>query len=167
MNMVRYRDRPTGLNLHNELRRVVDRMFDGGGFEQDASDESSIVTSQWTPRVDILEEPERFVLLADLPGIDPADIEVSMDDGILTIKGERKSETASRTDRFSRLERSYGIFHRRFALPGSADAQGISAQGRNGVLEVSIPKRPETTPRRIQVNHLGGGRVLENQAAKQ
>ena len=115
---------------------------------------------------DVLEEPERFVLLADLPGVEPADIEVSMDDGILTIKGERNGQSASRTDRFSRLERSYGIFHRRFALPGSADAQGISAQGRNGVLEISIPKRPETTPRRIQVNHLGG-RVLENQTSRQ
>jgi HSP20 family protein len=166
MNMVRQTDWPTGLNLHNELRRVVDRMFEGGRFEQDATDDSSIVTSQWTPRVDVLEEPERFVLLADLPGMEPADIEVSMDDGILTIKGERKSETASRTNRFSRIERSYGVFHRRFALPGSADSQGISAEGRNGVLEVSIPKRPETTPRRIQVNHLGG-RALEDQTSRQ
>lgn len=166
MNMVRQTDWPIGLNLQNELRRVVDRMFEGGRFEQESTDDSSIVTSQWTPRVDVLEEPERFVLLADLPGMEPADIEVSMDDGILTIKGERKSETASRTNRFSRIERSYGVFHRRFALPGSADAQGISAQGRNGVLEVSIPKRPETTPRRIQVNHLGG-RVLEDQTSRQ
>ena len=74
-----------------------------------------------------------------------------MDKGILTIKGERSSETSEQTDRFSRVERRYGSFYRRFALPDSADAEGIQARGRNGVLEITIPKRPEAAPRRIQV----------------
>ena len=74
-----------------------------------------------------------------------------MDRGVLTIRGERSSESTTETERFSRIERRYGSFHRRFALPDSADPEGIRAQGRNGVLEISIPKRPETTPRRIQV----------------
>ncbi len=82
-------------------------------------------------------------------GVDPAGIEVSMDKGILAIKGER----APAEGRFSRQERSYGSFHRRFSLPDSADADGITANGKFGVLEIVIPKKAETTPRRIAINH--------------
>ncbi|MBW3551329.1 MAG: Hsp20/alpha crystallin family protein [Proteobacteria bacterium] len=152
MNIARYRQRPTSQgSLHNEIRQVFDRLFDDNYFDRGDSDDSSVVTSQWVPRVDVKEEGERFVLYADLPGIDPDQIELSMDKGILTIKGERSSETSSETDRFSRIERRYGSFHRRFALPDSADPDGIQAHGRNGVLEITIPKRPESAPRRIQV----------------
>jgi HSP20 family protein len=75
-----------------------------------------------------------------------------MDKGILSIRGDRKAETSAHAERYSRVERQYGSFHRRFALPDSADADGISAQGRHGVLEIVIPKKPETTPRRITIN---------------
>ncbi len=149
MNIVRSRQWPHG-TLQDEFRQVFERFFDGP-FDQRNTDESSVVTSQWVPNVDVKEEKDRFVLYADLPGIDPDDIEVSMDKGILTIKGERTSETSAETERFSRIERRYGSFHRRFALPDSADADGIEARGRNGVLEIVIPKRPEAAPRRIQV----------------
>ncbi len=115
------------------------------------SDQSNVVTSQWAPRVDIKEEDTRFVILADIPGVDPANIEIHMDKGILTIKGERSTFETDEGPRFTRVERSQGVFHRRFSLPDSADAEGITASGRNGVLEISIPKKPETTPRRIQV----------------
>ncbi len=114
-------------------------------------DQSNIVTSQWAPRVDIREEDKRFVILADIPGVDPAQIEISMDKGILTIKGERASDAAEGV-RLTRAERSHGTFHRRFALPDSADADAISASGKHGVLEISIPKKAETTPRRITIN---------------
>ena len=99
------------------------------------------------------EEDKRFLILADIPGVDPKDIEVSMDKGILTIRGERKSENKEQNGKQTRVERSYGAFYRRFALPDSADAEGISATGKHGVLEIAIPKKPETTPRRISVNH--------------
>ncbi|MGJ4730186.1 Hsp20/alpha crystallin family protein [Luteimonas sp. SDU101] len=146
MSIVRYRQRPSELALHDEIKQVFDRFFG----EQD-TDASAVVTAQWVPRVDIKEEAGRFVIYADLPGIDPQDIEVQMDKGILSIKGERKSESTTETERFSRVERRYGSFHRRFALPDSADPEGVTADGRNGVLEIVIPKRAETTPRRIQV----------------
>ena len=84
---------------------------------------------------------------------DPDQIDVQMDRGILTIKGERSSESTTETERFSRVERRYGSFHRRFALPDSADAEGIAASGRNGVLEITIPKKPESAPRRIRVGN--------------
>jgi HSP20 family protein len=161
MNFVRYRQWPVqGDQMQNELRQAFDRFFGGGLLNNEGTaDDSSVVTSQWVPRVDVKEEKDRFVLYADLPGIDPDDIEVSMDKGILTIKGERGSESTQETDRFSRIERSYGSFHRRFALPDSADPEGIQAHGRNGVLEIVIPKRPESAPRRIQVGrHEGAGR---------
>ena len=151
MSIVRYRQWPGQASLQNEMKQAFDRLFEGSLFDQTGSDDSSVVTSQWVPRVDVKEENDRFVLYADLPGIDPNDIEVSMDKGLLTIKGERSSETSEQTDRFSRIERRYGSFHRRFALPDSADPEGIQAHGRNGVLEITIPKRPESAPRRIQV----------------
>lgn len=132
--------------LQDELRQVFERFF-----EDSDSDSSSVVTSQWVPRVDIKEEPGRFLILADLPGVDPAQIEVNMDKGVLSIKGERKAEAHAEGERYSRVERAHGVFYRRFALPESANPDGIAATGRNGVLEISIPKRPESSPRRISV----------------
>ena len=103
------------------------------------------------PSIDVREEAARFVILADLPGIDPQQIEIQMDKGILTIQGERKADEAVEGGRFSLIERCHGGFRRSFALPDSADADGISAHGSNGVLEVVIPKKPDLAPRRIQV----------------
>ncbi|ALR03885.1 Hsp20/alpha crystallin family protein [Xylella fastidiosa] len=158
MNVVRYTPWPGQAALQNEIKQVFDRFFEHNGD----TDESAVVTAQWVPRVDIKEEPNQFVLYADLPGIDPADIEVQMDKGILSIKGERKTESSSQTEHFSRIERRYGSFHRRFALPDSADADGITASGSHGVLRILIPKRAATTPRRIQV-----GNAVSNDVALQ
>lgn len=149
--MVRYPQWSGQGVARDPVRQIFDRLFEGGGLFQN-SDESSVVTSQWVPLVDIKEEPDRFLLYADIPGVDPQDIEVQMDKGLLTIKGERRGEAMSETERFSRIERMHGSFHRRFALPDSADPDGITATGNNGVLQIAIPKRPETTPRRIQVD---------------
>jgi HSP20 family protein len=137
-------------SIQDPIKQIFDRLFEGNLF-QGATDESSVVTSQWVPRVDIKEEPNRFLLYADLPGVDPQDNEEQMDKGVQTIKGERRDESLLESERYSRIERRHGTFHRRFALPESADAEGISASGHNGVLTISIPKRPESTPRRIQV----------------
>ena len=133
--------------LQDELQQVFERFF--GDNETDSS---SVVTSQWVPRVDIKEEANRFVIFADLPGVDPAGIEIDMDKGVLSIKGERKVADKAEGERWSRNERAHGVFYRRFALPDSADADGIKASGKHGVLEVSIPKRAEVAPRRINVN---------------
>ena len=109
-----------GQGTSDPVRQIFDRLFESGTFRTGATDESSVVTSQWVPLVDIKEEPGRFVLYADIPGVDPQDIEVQMDKGLLTIKGERSSEIEE-SERFSRIERLHGRFHRRFALPDSAD----------------------------------------------
>ena len=146
-NMRTYQYNPwNGRGLQEEMKQVFDKFFLSGDGDQ--SDE---VTSQWAPRVDIKEEAQRFVIQADIPGVDPKDIEIHMDKGILSIKGERKVESSTSNDGYSRVERAHGVFYRRFALPDSANPEGISASGKHGVLEISIPKKPETTPRRIEV----------------
>ena len=134
--------------FQDEMKQIFDRFF-----TEEEGDQSNVVTSQWTPRVDIKEEEKRFVILADIPGVDPKDIDVSMDKGILSIKGERSAEAKTENGKLTRIERSHGMFYRRFALPDSADAENISATGKHGVLEIVIPKKPETTPRRIEIKH--------------
>ena len=115
-------------------------------------DQSHVVTSHWRPAVDIKEEADRFVIMADLPGVDPGDIEITMENGVLSIKGERKSEIRDEKEGYKRVERVSGTFYRRFSLPDSADAERIKAKGRDGVLEVSLPKHEKVQPRRIAVN---------------
>jgi HSP20 family protein len=132
------------------MRQLLTRLFDAAESGT-GNDDSSVVTSQWLPLVDIKEEADRFVLFADIPGVDPQDIDVQMDKGLLTIKGERTLEGRSDNERFSRTERVHGLFHRRFALPDSADPERITASGRNGVLQIVIPNTRETTPRNILV----------------
>jgi HSP20 family protein len=147
MTLVRYSPFGTGQHLHDGLKQVFDRFF----AESDAGDQSNVVTSQWAPRVDIKEEPTRFVIQADIPGVDPAQIEIHMEKGVLSIKGERKQQNASETDKYTRVERTHGLFYRRFSLPDSANPEQISATGKHGVLEIVIPKRPETTARKIEI----------------
>jgi HSP20 family protein len=103
------------------------------------------------PAVDIREEDVRFVIHADLPGVDPAAIEVSMEDGVLSISGERGTVGEQRRRDFRRAERARGRFLRRFRLPDGADADGIGATSRHGVLEIVIPKQHKLQPRRIEV----------------
>ena len=147
MAIVRYEPWGQMERLQDGMKQAFSNYFGDNG------DQSNVVTSQWAPRVDIKEEEKRFVILADVPGVDPKDIDVSMDKGILSIKGERSEQSKDESDNFTRVERSWGSFYRRFALPDSADADGISASGKDGVLEISIPKKPETTPRKITIKH--------------
>ena len=112
-------------------------------------DESAV--TDWVPAVDVVEHKDRFVVRADLPGVDPAAIDVSMDGGVLSISGERHAEDRSDVDGVARYERFSGRFYRRFTLPETANADGITAKSANGILEISIPKLPEVQARRITV----------------
>ena len=115
------------------------------------NDYSNVVTSRWSPAVDIKEEADRFLITADLPGVDPKDIEITMDNGILTIKGERQSEAREEKEGYKRVERVSGAFYRRFSLPDTADAERIEAKGKDGVLEIILPKHEKVQPRKIEV----------------
>jgi len=131
--------------LHADLHTAFGALFSDDAATAPASADA------WVPRVDIREEAGRFLILADLPGVDPKTIEINMDKGVLSVSGERRADENLAEGRSSRIERVQGAFHRRFALPDSANPEGIVATGKHGVLEISIPKRPETTPRRIEV----------------
>lgn len=130
-----------------DIRQALNRFF-----QQDDNSETTTTAGSWVPRVDIHEDDKQFVILADIPGIDPAQIEVSMEKGVLSIKGDRVAETIEPQGKFTRVERARGSFHRQFALPDSADAQAIVANGKLGVLEIVIPKKALATPRRITIN---------------
>jgi len=147
MSLTRYTTQPQIRGFENGMKQIFDQFF-----AAETEDQSNVVTSQWQPRVDIREEPKRFVIAADIPGVDPKDIEIHMDKGVLTLKGERNAETRSEDGKFTRVERMHGSFHRRFALPDTADAEQISATGKHGVLEIVIPKKAEAAPRRISIN---------------
>ena len=129
------------------LARDLDRW---GARRLPAQDADGAVTD-WVPAVDIVEEKDRFVLRADVPGVEPTDIDVSMDAGVLTISGQRFEEKREEESGLRRVERVSGRFFRRFTLPDTADAESIKAHSKNGILEVTIPKQPEVQARRIEV----------------
>jgi HSP20 family protein len=127
----------------------LDKFFNH--YDRQSSTQSAKDTSAWLPAVDIKEQPEQFLIQADIPGVEAKDIELSMDNGILTLKGERQSESQDKGQNYKRVERTYGKFYRRFSLPDTADPEKISASGKNGVLQISIPKRELAKPRKISV----------------
>jgi HSP20 family protein len=147
MTLVSYDPWGTLSKLHEDVNRVFQNRV--GGLEP--NDNSNVATSNWTPAVDIEEQTERFVITADVPGVPPEDIEITMENGILTIRGERREERNVEESGFRRVERISGNFYRRFSLPDSADPEGISAHGKNGVLEIVIPKGEKAKARRICV----------------
>jgi len=129
--------------LHRDLDRMVGNRAAAAAEQNPAAD--------WVPAVDILEEKDRFVLRADVPGVNPEEIDVSMDNGILSVSGQRHAPTPTEDTARQRIERATGRFLRRFTLPETVDAEGISARCTNGILEVSIPKAAEIKARRITV----------------
>ena len=146
MNMVRYEP----WSLLNQLHNEIDQLFTPQRRRL-GEDNANVATSDWTPAVDIKEEADRFVIHADIPGVDPKDIDVHMENGILTIRGERQSESKEEREGYKRIERVRGSFYRRFSLPDTANAEAISAKSQHGVLEVVIPKQQKVQPRRIEV----------------
>lgn len=134
-------------SLLDQMRREMERSLDTPTAEG-----SSVATSDWVPAVDIKEEDSDFVIVADIPGVDPKDIEVHMENGILTIKGEKESEKKDEREGYKRVERTFGSFYRRFSLPDTADPDRITAKSNHGVLEVRIAKQEKVQPRKISVN---------------
>lgn len=129
--------------LHRDLNRLTSNR---AGFTD--GDDS---VADWVPAVDIIEEPTQFLLRADLPGVAPENIDISMEKGVLTVSGQRDAIANSEDATFQRLERGNGRFLRRFSLPESANAEGVAARSNNGILEVTIPKQREIKARRITV----------------
>jgi len=125
--------------------RDVDRLF--AAFFATDRDQSR----RWVPPVDLVEAEDHFVLKADLPGLTEQDVSIEVQDGTLTISGERGAEHESEERGWYRIERSFGSFSRSLTLPDGVNADGITARFENGVLEVSIPKPEERKPRRVEI----------------
>ena len=130
-------DFPTGLRLFQDS---INRLFSDPG-----------TTRPWAPSVDILETENELVLKADVPGVELKDIDIQMENGTLTLKGERKFEKEEKNKGFHRLERSYGSFVRYFTLPDTVDPEHVKADYQNGVLTVTLPKKEIAKPRAIKV----------------
>jgi HSP20 family protein len=145
MTMLRY-EPAAGLNrdIWTEFSKFFDRVN---------NDESTGATAEWMPPVDIAEYPDRYALHADVPGVDPSAIEITLENGVLTLSGSREKvvETNGNGAESRRVERVTGRFLRRFTLPESVDAEGVKASGKHGVLEIVIPKRATAQARKITV----------------
>jgi HSP20 family protein len=149
MSLIKYEP----YSLLNQLQKEFYRSALGNPLSKDSGDEyANIEVSDWRPAVDIKEEQESYVIHADLPGVKAKDIEVTMENGILTLKGERSSDTDETHKGYRRVERVRGTFYRRFSLPDTADTDKIQANSKDGVLEIIVPKHEKVQPRRITVN---------------
>lgn len=142
MSLQRYQPNSLLGQFNNEINRLFARDFD---------DFPALSNAQWVPAVDVHETEDTYLIEADVPGIDPDNIEVTLERGVLTLKGERKAEHEVSEKGARHVERSYGSFVRRFSLPDTADAENIDARAEKGVLRLTIRKKAESKPRRIEV----------------
>jgi HSP20 family protein len=131
------------------IREKMNRLFEEAVTSR--GEEKDLVSSSWSPSVDIFETEKELVLSAEIPGIDEKDIEIKLEDNTLTLKGERKFEKETKEENYHRIERAYGSFYRSFSLPPSIDQDNINAEHENGVLKIVMPKKPELQPRTVKV----------------
>jgi HSP20 family protein len=130
--------------LHEQLNRLFNDTFERTG-------ENSSLTA-WAPAVDIYETEHELVVKADLPDVDSKDLDIHVENNILTIRGERKFESKVTEDKYLRVERAYGSFSRSFSLANTVNSEAIKADYQNGVLTLNIPKREEAKPKQIKIN---------------
>ncbi len=134
--------------LTERMNRLFDEMW-GRPLRRTGEEEAMI--GAWMPAVDVLETKDGLQITAELPGIDPKDVDVTIENGVLTIRGERNFEKAAEGETYHRVERVYGTFERSFTLPSSLNAEKIEARFKNGVLTLTIPKREEAKPKPIKI----------------
>ena len=142
--------------LQSEMNRLFNTLFDapapgdgGGGLRR------------WIPAMDLVETEEDFVLRADLPGLSEGDVNIELEDNVLTVSGERKSEHEERKEGYYRVERASGSFSRSLTLPEGVDASAVTAHFDKGVLEVRIPKPEQRKPRKVTIAAGGGQKTIE------
>ncbi|HYJ90988.1 MAG TPA: Hsp20/alpha crystallin family protein [Pyrinomonadaceae bacterium] len=144
MNLVTYDPFRDLRTLQDEINRAFSSSFSRGG-------DSELTRGAWAPSVDIYENKDQIVLEAELPGMKPEDVNISIENNVLTIHGERKFEKKDEQDNFHRVERSYGAFTRSFTLPPTVASDSADAAFENGILRLTLAKREEAKPRRIEI----------------
>jgi HSP20 family protein len=144
MNMITYDPFRELRSLQDEVNRVFSSNFSRSG-------ETGLGRGAWNPSVDIFENKDQIVLEAELPGIAPEDVNISIENNVLTIHGERRFEKKDEGDNFHRVERSYGSFTRSFTLPPTVSSENVNANFDNGILRLELAKREEAKPRRIEI----------------
>jgi HSP20 family protein len=135
--------------VQDRLNRVFDDAFRG---TPRGNDDEWALGGSWAPSVDIFEHEGNLVLKAELPGVDPKDVDVRVENNVLTLRGERKFESEVKREKYHRVERAYGTFSRSFTLPNVVDTEKIKAEYKDGVLQVTLPQREEAKPKQIQVS---------------
>lgn len=133
------------VTLREKMNRLFEETFTGRGEKKD------LVSGTWSPSVDIYETENAMVLTAEVPGMKEDEIEIKIEDNTLILQGERKFEKETKEENYHRIERSYGSFYRSFTLPNSIDQDKIQAVHENGVLKITMPKRPELKPKKVKV----------------
>lgn len=137
---------------NSSLNQRMERLFDeflGRGL-RNTSEERSL-RGAWVPAINVLEREDAMIIAADLPGMKAEDVEVTVDDGTLTIRGERKLEEAAEGETYHRVERIYGAFERSFSLSNTVDTEKIEARFKNGEMTLTLPKREEAKPRSVKI----------------
>jgi HSP20 family protein len=140
--------RPLPFQSLRRLSNALDEAFTTWPFAQE---EGGTITSSWYPACDVLEDKDSVKIIVELPGVTPDDVKLSLENNLLSIRGEKKQQAEERTERVHRYERSYGAFERSFALPTTVDSEKVSASFRDGVLTVTVPKAERARPREIPV----------------
>jgi HSP20 family protein len=154
MNLVTYDPFREMRSLQDEVNRVFSSSFNRGG-------DNELMRGAWSPSVDIYENKDQIVLEAELPGMRPEDVNISIENNVLNIHGERKFEKKDEKDNFHRVERSYGSFTRSFTLPPTVSSDAADAVFENGVLRLTLAKREEAKPRRIEIKAGGDAQAKQ------
>ncbi len=131
------------------LRDKMNRLFEDAVTQR--GEEKELVASSWAPAVDIYEDEGQLVLTAEVPGLSEKDVEIKIEDNVLSIQGERKLEKETREENYHRIERAYGSFYRSFTLPNYIDQDKIKAEHENGVVKITMPKKAELKPRKVRI----------------
>ena len=148
--------------LQNEMNRLFNSAFDAPAT---GPGNGGSTLRRWMPAMDLVETDDHFVLRADLPGLSEDDVKIEVEDGVLTLSGERRAEHESSKEGYHRVERAFGAFSRSLSLPRGVEPEAVSANFDRGVLEVRIPKPEERKPRRISIDVSGGQKTIEGQAS--
>jgi HSP20 family protein len=141
------------MSIQNDLSRLFDRTLAGGegGSGRELATSGSGMAGTWAPALDVYETEDKIELTLDLPGIDPQDVDLTVEDSTLTISGSREFISDGREENYRRVERRFGSFTRSLTLPATADAERIQATFDKGVLTIAVPKREEAKPKKIQI----------------